>query len=85
MSDRQGARFCLSIGHVAGTPAGGVLSQARRAALVVCLHELLEFIQRAADHLVLVTGVSDRLACGPVEHPLIDFPVLPLRDIDEFR
>ena len=50
----------LSIGHVAGTRWWWPL-KARRAALVVFLHELLEFVQRPADHMVLVTGVSDRL------------------------
>ena len=60
------------------------ISEAGGAALVVFLHELRELVQGSADHLVPVAEVFDPLAGGPVEHPLVDFPVLPLRDIDEF-
>jgi hypothetical protein len=60
------------------------ISNADGATLVVFLHVLLEFVQASADHLVLVVEVSERLACGPVEHPLIDFSVLPFWDIDKF-
>jgi hypothetical protein len=46
-------------------------SQAGRAELVVFLHDLLKFLSRAADHLVLIVVVLERATCGPVQDSLI--------------
>jgi hypothetical protein len=77
-------RPCRAIEDTTVTASMMAISKADGATLVVFLHVLLEFVQASADHLVLVVEVSERLACGPVEHPLIDFSVLPFWDIDKF-
>ena len=56
--------------------------QAGRAELVVFLHDLLKFVSRAADHLVLIVVVLERATCGPVQDSLIKLPELRFWDID---
>ena len=57
-------------------------SQAGRAELVVFLHDLLKFVSRAADHLVLIVVVLERATCGPVQDSLIKLTELRFWDID---
>jgi hypothetical protein len=57
-------------------------SQAGRAELVVFLHDLLKFVSRAADHLVLIVVVLERAACGPVQDSLIKLTELRFWDTD---
>ena len=75
-----GGRPCRTISRSSATwptsdPLWSVLvisvSQASRAELVVFLHNLLKFVPRAADHLVLIVVVLERAACGPVQDSLI--------------
>ena len=58
------------------------VSQAGRAELVVFLHDLLKFVSRAADHLVLIVVVLERATCGPVQDSLIKLTELRFWDID---
>jgi hypothetical protein len=53
-------------------------SQAGRAELVVFLHDLLKFVSRAADHLVVIVVVVKRATCGPVQDSLIKLTELRL-------
>src|SRR4029077_15963653 len=46
-------------------------SQAGRAERVVFLHDLLQFVSRAADHLLLIVVVLERATCGAVQDSLI--------------
>src|SRR5207253_5328275 len=58
------------------------VSQASRAELVVFLHDLLKFVSRAADHLVLIVVVLERATCCPVQDSLIKLTELRFGDTD---
>jgi len=53
-------------------------SQAGRAELVVFLHDLLKFVSRGADHLVVIVVVVKRVTCGPLQDSLIKLTELRL-------